>query len=107
MRMAVTDTTSLRLEITDAAVDALGATIYDEPLTTPRPLKVPPVAVVALAHQGYEPNDGATADQICNDVRAVAAPVVAAELRRLAMHMCTNDAQLLERRASELEGGAS
>lgn len=79
------------------------------PETTPEPqLAVPATAIVALAYRGYEPDEDAVDEQILDDVRAIAAPVVAAELRRLADEFARvadrTIAMSLRARADELDG---
>jgi hypothetical protein len=87
------------------------------PETTPAPrLAVPATAIVALAYRGYDPDEDAVDEQILDDVRAIAAPVVAAELRRLADGLNGTHAQpemnaglglairQLRTRATELDG---
>ena len=73
-------------------------------------LQVPPAAIVALVNRGYEPDEGASGEQIAEDIRQIAAPVVAAELRVLAHDLDEagqwEAAVALNARADELDGSA-
>jgi hypothetical protein len=74
-------------------------------------LEVPASAIVALVNRGYEPDDGAGGEQIAEDIRVIAAPVVAAELRRLAHDVLIpagsrDEAAVLLGRAAALDVGA-
>jgi hypothetical protein len=73
--------------------------------TTAVPLEIPTEARVEFAEQQRLPPPNSSAvdwDEVDRDLRAFSAPVVAAELRRLAVKLGGYAAPTLRRRADEL-----